>query len=319
MNKLSIFCLSFIFTLTLLFTFAPEKKEKPPQRWQPVKPQFSEPESQPDIQVSTQIPSYLNYNGIIRQLKKWDEEASELTEVGEYGKTTRGIGRYYIRVTNEKKAHRHRKQKVLITACIHGNEPLSTSVVMGCIGTILAKFSSSPEIADLLDEREIYFVPVVSPNSYPKSRHVHGVDPNRNFPTHQNPNKKSVPPVEDIKNFMSKHKFDAVISGHTWGRVYLYPWGDRRETTINQKDYNRILGEMCRLSGYRKMPIHRLYGTPIYGTEADWYYRQGAFAIVMEFGEHQRIPTREEILIEFNKTFEAIIHFVKEAPLVEVN
>ena len=316
-NKLVVFCLTFVFVLTLLFTFGPEKKHKNPKpQRQPAKP-LLEPTTGSEIHVSTLIPSYLNYNGIIRQLQQWDKEAPSLTEVGQYGTTTKGVGRYYIRVTNEKITHP--KQKVLITACIHGNEPLSTSVVMGCIGTILYKFSSSSEMADLLDKREIYFVPVVSPNSYPKSRHVHGVDPNRNFPTHRNPDKVSVPPVKDIKNFMVKHKFDAVISGHTWGRVYLYPWGCQRAVTSHQRDYDRILGEMCRLSGYRKMPIHKLYGTPIYGTEADWYYHQGAFAIVMEFGEHQKIPTREEILIEFNKTFEAIIYFAKEAPLVEIN
>ena len=55
---------------------------------------------------------------------------------------------------------------------------------------------------------------------------------------------------------------------------------------------------------------------PIFGTEVDWYYRNGSIPIVIEFGTHQRIPTDKDIQIEFDKTYEAMLHFIKEAPLI---
>ena len=89
---------------------------------------------------------------------------------------------------------------------------------------------------------------------------------------------------------------------------------------------------MSELTGYRMIKASSMYNHPIFGTELDWYYRngafsmtpngkrihRGAFAIVMEFGTHQRIPSMEDIKTEFDRTFEAVLHFIKEAPLVEI-
>ena len=109
-----------------------------------------------------------------------------------------------------------------------------------------------------------------------------------------------------------------MISGHTWGRVYLTPYGDRNQLCLNDSDYRRIVGEMGRMSQYSMQRACQMYGHPIHGTEVDWYYRNGAFSIVMEFGTHQRVPSKSDIYTEFNRTFKAVLHFVKEAPLVEV-
>src|SRR5262249_660205 len=56
----------------------------------------------------------------------------------------------------------------------------------------------------------------------------------------------------------------------------------------------------------------------IVGTELDWYYRNGAFAIVVEFGTHQRIPTLEQTKTEFDKLYKPYLFFIQEAPLVDV-
>ncbi len=53
---------------------------------------------------------------------------------------------------------------------------------------------------------------------------------------------------------------------------------------------------------------------PIHGTEVDWYYQNGAFAIVMEFGTHQRLPSKEEIDSEWNMTWKAFLLFLEKAP-----
>jgi hypothetical protein len=226
----------------------------------------------------------------------------------------------------------------LITACIHGNEPWSTATMMWYIGDLLQKYNTDLKIKDLLDSREIYFIPVVSPDSYPHSRHVDGVDPNRNF--YETSDKKSVKPVACLQNFFLEIKPNAVLSGHTWGRVYLIPYGDRMENCPDHQEYVKIVGKMSELSDYRYIracdmykgngklnnPPIRTYGKnlndykvmmPIYGTELDWYYKNGSFPVVMEFGTHQRKPTNEEIEYEFEKTYAAVVYFLHEAPLVE--
>lgn len=279
----------------------------PPQK--PIAPQLRNPE------ITTQIPDYLNYQDTVQQLKKWNSEAPDFTKIGTYGKSSQGEDLYYLKIEADRGTNEY-KPVVLITACIHGNEPLSASAVMGYIGTMLGTYGKDKEATDLIDSRIIYFIPVASPDSYPRSRHVDGVDPNRDFPTRDNPSKKSVPPIEALKDFFLSIKPKAVISGHTWGRIYLTPWGDQTSKCDDDAEYRKIIGEMGRLSKYKMQRACEMYNQPIYGTEVDWYYRNGSFSIVMEFGTHQRVPSRSDIQEEFDRTYKAVLYFIQHAPLV---
>lgn len=278
----------------------------------PQNPEPIEIESEPSI--TNQVPPYLNYQDTVEQLKTWVGESDGLASTGTYGKSSKGQDLYFLKIESMKNADTY-KPKVLITACIHGNEPLSASTVMGYIGTLMGSYGKDDQVTKLVDERVLYFIPVVSPDSYPSSRYVDGVDPNRNFPTSQSPNKKSVTPIERLKEFFLRIKPQAVISGHTYGRVYLTPWGDNTSVCEHEKEYKKIIGEMASLSRYNMMRACELYRRPIYGTEVDWYYRNGAFPIVMEFGTHQRVPTDNDIKSEFNRTYQAILYFIQHAPV----
>ena len=304
---------------------APPVVEQP---FNPTTPLPPKPEK-PNPQISNKMPSYLDYEGTVAQLKKWNQEAPTLTEVGTYGKSSRGKDLYYIRVHGDDGDNND--PVVLTTACIHGNEPLSASTVMCYIGTMLDAYGEDEEITKLIDTRDFYFVPVVSPDSYPHSRHVDGVDPNRDFPSPSNPSKRSVPPVRAVQELFQKIKPKAVISGHTYGRVYLIPYGDTMSNCPNYNDYKPIMDQMKDLSNYRWIRACDMYssdgrrvygleryGRPIYGTEVDWYYRNGAAAIVMEFGTHQRVPSVSDIQVEYQRTFKAVLHFYEKAPLMQI-
>lgn len=298
-------------------------------------------------EIKNATPSYMNYSQTVAQLKQWSLEAKELVEIDTYGKSTSGQDLYYLRLNNKRSSVTANKPRVMITACIHGNEPLSSSVVMWNIGNMLKSYNDDLDIRELVDSRDIYFVPVVSPDSYPKSRTVDGVDPNRDFPGPHNPNRKSVAPVAALQDLFMRIRPKAVASCHTWGRVLLIPYGDRVENTPDHTEFVKVVSKMAELSGYRYTRVCDLYrsnGTwdippmdqqinyqvqstprgrtnpiPLLGTETDWYYRNGAFPVIVELGQHQRIPSDDDTRIEFNKTHSAFLHFIKEAPLVNTH
>lgn len=267
-------------------------------------------------QITTSQPGYLNYDGIVKQLQEWDREAPDFSEIGVYGRSSGGLPLYYFRICNEKDTAP--KPTVLITACIHGNEPHSTATVMAWVGNLLDSYSKDENIKKLIHERIIYVIPVVCPDSYPDNRHCDGTDPNRNFPNPQNPNLDSIPPVKALQEFYLKTKPQAVLSGHTFGRMILIPWGNRKQVSPNHADFERIAGAMASSTNYRLLRACEIYGTPIYGGELDWFYEHGSFAIVFEFGTHQRIPNKSEINHEFNLTWKAFLKFIDEAPLVKI-
>lgn len=265
--------------------------------------------------ITKQIPGYLNYPDIYSQLEQWNKEAPEITELSSYGKSSAGRDIYYLRMCGNKNGN---CPKVLLTACIHGNEWIANASVMGIMGKMLNAYGRDSKITKLINERDIYWIPVVSPDSYiAKTRHVDGVDPNRNFPYPGQLNKSSIPPIAALRSFFLQHKFKAVISGHAYSQMYIYPWGYTFTPCKDEAIYKDICGRMGKLSGYKIYQIRRINTAhPYHGFEADWFYMNGAFGIVAEFGQ-KFMPASSAIEPEVNRNYPAYLLFIEEAPLVD--
>lgn len=280
-----------------------------------IEPKTKEQEKPKTFNITTKIPEFLTYPQTIEQIKKWKEEAKEIVEVEKYGKSKKGTELFYIRLNPDQNTN---KPKVLITACIHGNEPLASGIIMAYIGNLLDQYNKNKEITELVNSRDLYFVPVVSPDSYPESRTVDGVDPNRDFSSPKFPNHQSTPSVASLIDLYWKIRPSAVLSAHTFGRLILTPYGDSYDKSLHEKDYARIVGKMAEMTGYKRIHAAELYSRPIQGTEVDWFYRNGSMAVVVEFGTHQHKPSFSDILNEFKKTKDAITYFINEAPIVPI-
>jgi hypothetical protein len=298
----------FLVLLLFILIFSLSFKSTPATK-QPVTKPISVPK------IEQYISSYQTYEEIITCFKNYEKESPELIDVFQYGKSSKDKDLYCIKISNERKPGNN---KVLVTASIHGNEPLSTSVSMSYILYFLSNYKKDKELTNLLDETTIYYVPVVSPDSYPHSRSVDNVDPNRNFPTIKDPNKESILVVENLKKLFSKIKPHSVLSCHTYGRMFLIPWGDNKKDCPNHKDYYDLATKMGNSADYRVLKISQLYGHPIFGTESDYYYRNGSFSIVIELGTHQKKPSFEDTKKEFERTIISFLMFVKESPKIRI-
>lgn len=265
--------------------------------------------------VQNYIFGYKNYEEIIKTFKEYEQESPELLEVYSYGKSSKNKDLNVIKISNERNPG---GKIVLVTAGIHGNEPLSTSVTMSYMCYLLSQYGKDIELTKLIDETTIYYVPVVSPDSYPYSRHVDSVDPNRNFPTLTHPNKESILIIKNLQNLFLEIKPNSVLSCHTYGRLFLIPWGDSKKDCPDQSAYLQITKEMGTLSNYKVIKTSELYNRPIFGTENDWYYRNGSFSIVMELGTHQKKPSIEDTKIEFDRTIKSFIYFIKESTKIKL-
>lgn len=298
-----VFCFSLLLILLGIVGYKISQKNKNEQNKS--KPNLNNVDPNPKTPKITELkPDYRDYSKTVDLLKTWEKEANDFVEVGTYGKTTKGIDQYYVKITNKKK--QGKKPSCVITGCIHGNEPISTCTEIWWITHLLSNYEKDPKVKEILDSREIYFIPVLSPDTYPHSRHVDGVDPNRNFPS--SGEKTSVTPIENFKNFFKEKKFDSFITGHSYGRIFLFA---QDNDPTRKAEYNRIKSEMDKISSYRASNL----GGPNTTLDGDWGNRQGAFSLLVEFGTHQRIPSTEDIQTDFDATYESIIYFLKEAPI----
>ncbi len=333
-NLLIIYCFCMVAACFYLLQKEPETKQE-----RKIDPQWTTPKIEEKVlypKVTTSAPNHLSYEQIVSLMRTWEKEAPEFVELKTYGKSFRGLDLVCAKIGRKGESN---KPKVMIMSCIHGNEPLATAVAMRLVGSLLSEAEKDDAVKELLDKRELLFVPVVSPDTYAKTRLLNGFDPNRDFPGPHDPNHRSMGVIEAIQELFIEEKPKAVMSCHTWGRVFLTPYGDNIDYCPDHQKYTALVGEMAKRADYGLMRTCELYRTngklnvqpirttyltavgspkPIYGTENDWFYRQGAFSVVVELGTHQRIPTQLDIDREYSRTKEALYYFLKEAPLVEL-
>jgi Zinc carboxypeptidase/Immune inhibitor A peptidase M6 len=199
--------------------------------------------------------------------------------------------------------------QVLIVGCHHARELMSVELPLYVMRRLLDGYGVDPVITSLVDSREIWIVPIVNPDGYVyvqdhtsgqsdtwwrKNRRLnddgtYGVDLNRNYSYHwgwdnvgssPTPSSEvyrgtapfSEPEVLAIRSFMAAHAFTISASFHSYGDLFLYPWGYDRLDTPDQVVFHAFGDSVSAQNGY-------LAGNPksgaIYLTNGDmddWEY-----------------------------------------------
>lgn len=244
---------------------------------------------------------YLSYQEVYDLLKKWSQEAPEIARFGEYGETPQGRKFFYLRIGTPG------KPKILIHATIHGNERLATGATLWMMHQMLHDYGRKEDVTELVKTRDVWFVPILSPDSYLRSRYIEGVDPNRDYPyPGRRPHTPSTP-IRKIMELHEKEKFLGVISGHTTGEIYFWPSLCKGE---DARIHSRLAQEMSRISGYRNSRIDYRPN----GYEIDWYYWKGAIAILTEFGRGSHNQPVSAISVHGKRNYGAYMHFIKKVP-----
>jgi len=286
----------------------PQQIVQKPHVEKPIPP----PEQKPVISSSVPLRT-LSLEEVQQQLERWHEEAPAITELGVVGKSDEGRDIHYIRIG------KHTGPKIMIMATIHGNEKSSTVVTMTIFEKLLKEYMSNDEITNLLRTRDIFYVPIASPDGYAhNSRYVspeggdEGLDPNRQFNGPNLSEKHTLTTIESLKEFYNKYKFVAVMSCHNFGRDHFYPWGYTSEPTDRDAEYRDLAGRMAALSGYDFRQIHGESSPPYYGYEIDWFHSNGAFSMLTEIG-NDFVAEGEDVKKESHDIYPAFVLFMKEA------
>ena len=152
--------------------------------------------------------------------------------------------------------------EALFIANHHAREIMTVNIVMMFADTLLSGYGSDPQITDFVDNREIFFVPMMNPdghvyvqqnhggspgNWWRKNRRLnenftYGVDLNRNWGyqwgydeigSSSNPGSIvyrgaapfSEPETQAVRDLVNQREFTMWLSYHTYGELLLYPWG----------------------------------------------------------------------------------------------
>jgi hypothetical protein len=237
---------------------------------------------------------YRKYADVERDLIAFSQKYSSLATLETYGISKEGRKLYALKLsTNNLNAkNKTNKLQVLVTAATHGDELITVEVLFSLIGELLEGQAKDSRLQKILDGRDIYFIPVVSPDSFEgRERYVQGIDPNRSFPWPEQEVNKTVDCIQALMDFTNAHQFVGSLDLHAYGRLVMYPWAYTK-TPPDSKDavlFGDLVRRMARENQYTAGQI----STTIYvakGSSADYFYwKKGTKAIAVELAG-QKVP-----------------------------
>ena len=190
-----------------------------------------------------------------------------ITQKTSIGTTAEGRLIYMVKITNS--AISSAKPQASYLAVHHAREPMGMECLIYYMYYLLQNYNTDASVKYLVDNRELYFVPIVNPDGYQynyttnstgggqwrKNRKnngdgTYGVDLNRNYgpqaywnssnagsstvtsdDTYRGTAPFSELETTALKNYYSSHKFKNSLSYHTYGNDFIYPYGAlNRET-----------------------------------------------------------------------------------------
>lgn len=176
--------------------------------------------------------------------------------------TTTNLGEpvYYVKISDNPNEAEDEPQ-VLYTGMHHAREPIGMQHLLFYMYYIMEHYNTNPDIKQLIDNTEMYFVPIVNVDGYQynintspggsgmwrKNRRnngggTFGVDLNRNYgfewgyddegsspypsdETYRGTSAFSEPETQILKEFCENHEFKIALNYHSYSNLLLYPWG----------------------------------------------------------------------------------------------
>ncbi|NWF50368.1 MAG: immune inhibitor A [Ignavibacteriaceae bacterium] len=209
-------------------------------------------------------------------------------------------------------------------ALIHAREPASMSTLLYFMWYLLENYSSDPEATYLVNNREIFCVPVFNPDGYEYNRQTnpngggmwrknrrnngscYGVDLNRNFTykwgydnigssnnpcdeTYRGASAGSEPETQAVMNFIIGKNIKTYMNMHSYQDAYLYPWGYINQACPDEPTYIDFCIDMTSYNGFQYGTGGQILGYVSNGSSRDWLYgeqtvKNKIFGYTMEIG-----------------------------------
>ena len=191
----------------------------------------------------------------------------------------------------------------------HAREVITPEVVMHYMEWLCANYGTDPDATFLVNERELFFVPIVNPDGFVynedtapdgggmwrKNRSVNvgtdcfGVDLNRNYAyewdypvgastdpcdyLYKGPGPMSEPEVLALADFATAREVRFNISFHSVVGAILVPWGYTGSIqTPDDALFREIGAEMAKYNGYEVGQAAEVINYTASGTTSDWMY-----------------------------------------------
>lgn len=221
--------------------------------------------------------------------------------------TNEGRPQYYVKISDHA-ALDEDEPEMLYTALHHAREPMSMMQLIYFMWYLLENYGTDPEATGIVNGQELFFIPCVNPDGYIHNQTTNpwgggmwrknkranadgslGVDLNRNYGyqwglddlgSSSDPNSAvyrgtapfSEPETDNIRQFVSGRYFKSCLNFHTYGNLYIYPWGYDATPTADDDLYRIYADRQTWFSRYKTGTNDITVGYLTNGEADDWFY-----------------------------------------------
>jgi len=287
---------------------------------------------------------YTSYNECVDFFKSAQKSNPNLFKVESIGKTWEDRDIIAVTITKNIKTNKD-KPALFYTGTIHAREWIGIELSLSFAKYILEHIDYDPYLNILLDRATLYMVPCANPDGFEYSRNhfsfwrknrrrngdgSFGVDLNRNFEigfvankdttsnVYSGPAPFSEPETQALRDFVLSHKnITIALDYHSQGNVFFPAHNFIHEDAIDAVDLNLLAGNMAeeiRKESGREYGVHM--GKPpvhlISGSGREFYYAQGALALVAEVGTRNISDYKEHMSANIDENIPALIFALSE-------
>lgn len=257
---------------------------------------------------------YQDFTEVEALMKKWAKENPDRVELGSYGKSTEGRSLWFVKISSDLEKDDNTKPKVMINAATHGDEIITTEVLIRLIDELLQRSKVDGRLSDIIQNYDLYFVPVINPDGFTKRRrYAGGRDPNRDFPYPERPTRTSVACIKHLIDWVDKEKFDGTLDIHAYSRLVMYPWSYTKnpiEDATDELDFQHLVSHMSEENQY----THGQISKTIYvakGSSSDYFYwKNKSVSLAVELGR-SKAPRSSQIPSYVDESREMIWRFIE--------
>ncbi len=199
---------------------------------------------------------YHSYSEVETDLLAIEESSPHIAKLYDIGDSLEGRNIYALKISDNVLMDEN-EAEVLFIGCHHAREWISVEVPLLLAEYIVENYETNPEIKRLVDQSQIWIIPLLNPDGLEYSIHFYrywrknrrnngdgsyGVDINRNYDykwgfdnegsspetfsvVYRGESPFSEPEAQAIRDLFGQRNFQALISYHSYSQIILYPWG----------------------------------------------------------------------------------------------
>lgn len=229
-----------------------------------------------------------------------------ITQKAVAGTTLEGREIYWVRLSDNPEQNED-EPEILYNGMHHAREPIGMQLLLYYMYYLLENYDTDEEVRYLVDNREMYFIPIINVDGYEYNRSTnpngggmwrktrrdngngsYGVDPNRNYgyewgydnsgsspdpwdETYRGPYAFSEECIITMRDFCIDNDFKIAMNYHSYSNLLLYPWGYSEDPCPDDDIFSAWSQLMTQENGY----TYGAGSTTIYPTNGgsdDWMY-----------------------------------------------